>query len=229
MKNFSFSNLSLEDLESIVKLENSFQLEKFSNWFQSYQKSDISKSDLEFLQGIYSKYGEDSYGSLLQDYSEETLKAKFIIPILNRVDFFLPKYQISDFYDEKLEYSTDSFSLSGFCDFYVAKGLERPKYPYFFIQEFKKNTSYHNVKAQLLSEMVAGLEISQMEEIKGAYIIGSIWNFVILWKERDIYRYVISPNFDSTKFGDLKQIFLNLLSIKREIINLVKEKEDEKI
>jgi hypothetical protein len=58
--------------------------------------------------------------------------------------------------------------------------------------------------------------------IKGAYIIGGNWHFAILEKlEIGQYQYFISQNFDSTKIGDLKLIYKNLLFVKNEIISLV--------
>jgi hypothetical protein len=59
--------------------------------------------------------------------------------------------------------------------------------------------------------------------IKGAYVIGGNWHFVILEKlGQDKYQYFVSKNFDSTKLSDLKKIYKNLLFIKNEIITMVK-------
>jgi hypothetical protein len=63
-------------------------------------------------------------------------------------------------------------------------------------------------------------------KIKGAYIVGAIWNFVVLEKiGKDAYEYFVSQNFDSTKIGDLQDIYKNLLFIKDEIIQKI-EKEN---
>jgi hypothetical protein len=70
--------------------------------------------------------------------------------------------------------------------------------------------------------MIAGLEISEVNQIKGAYIIGAIWNFVILEKvDENSYRYWISQNFDSSDLEKLKLIYKNLLFIKSEILEMV--------
>jgi hypothetical protein len=64
--------------------------------------------------------------------------------------------------------------------------------------------------------------------MKGAYIIGAIWNFVILEKlGKDKYQYFVSVNFDSTKIEDLKGIYKNLMYIKNEIIEKVKQEKHE--
>ncbi|KOR27364.1 hypothetical protein TI05_19180, partial [Achromatium sp. WMS3] len=66
----------------------------------------------------------------------EELKIKFIAPIINRVKFTNPEYEIRDFYEQSITYISDKFILTGIVDFVVAKGLEYSKKPYFFIQEF---------------------------------------------------------------------------------------------
>ena len=60
--------------------------------------------------------------------------------------------------------------------------------------------------------------------MRGAYIVGAIWNFVILEKIGvNKYQYYVSENFDSTKIEDLKGIYKNLVFIKNEIIEIIKE------
>ncbi len=67
---------------------------------------------------------------------------------------------------------------------------------------------------------MSAVELNDWKSIKGAYIVGSIWNFVILEKlGKDKYQYFISSNFDATKIEDLKSIYRNLLFIKNEIFN----------
>jgi hypothetical protein len=216
-REFSFSNISLEDLD-YLKVQRIFEKHKFENWFQ---ERDVSQHDLDFLEKLNSVYGEtNTY--FFREAGEETLKAKFIIPILNRVDFLSKKLNVSDFYHEKLSYKNKDFKLNGFCDFYIAKGTSYPKNPFFFIQEFKRMEG-SNPEPQLVAEMIAGLEVGNFSQIRGAFIVGAIWNFVILWKEDEKYFYSVSGNFDSTKLDELKAIFKNLLFVKDEIFDLVKK------
>lgn len=108
-------------------------------------------------------------------------------------------------------------SFSGRCGFVVAKGYDEPTNPYFFIQEFKQ-TSASFPEDQLLAEMIVALKINSNKIIKGAYIIGSSWNFVILKElENDKYRYYISKKYDAMDSDDLRQIYKNLQIVKREI------------
>ena len=73
------------------------------------------------------------------------------------------------------------------------------------------------------------MELNNWKTIRGAYIVGSIWNFVILEKlGKDSYQYFVSINFDSTKIEDLKSIYKNLLFVKNEIIYIIEiDKIDE--
>jgi hypothetical protein len=211
---FSYSKITKDDLKKIFKLEREFDKSIFDNWFNS--NLELSKDDTSFLEELLKKEID-----FIQIYKEEDLKIKFLSPLLNRIDFKVG-HKIRDFYEEILIYETEKFRFNGTTDFLISYGFEKAEKPYFFIQEFKKGVEYSNPEPQLLAEMIAGLELSNLKIIKGAYIVGAIWNFVILEKvERASYRYTISQNFDSTDLEKLKLIYKNLLFIKSEILEMV--------
>jgi hypothetical protein len=121
-----------------------------------------------------------------------------------------------------MTYKTSQFILNGTVDFVVSEGLVESKKPYFFIQEFKRSEDYGNPRPQLLAELISAVELNDWKFIKGAYITGGNWHFVILDKlEHHKYQYFISQNFDSTKIEDLKSIYQNLLFVKNEILAMV--------
>ena len=123
-----------------------------------------------------------------------------------------------------ISYKTDKFIFNGTTDFVVSKGLFESEKPYFFIQEFKKGQTDGYPEPQLLAELIAGVELNNETVIKGAYIVGAIWNFVILEKlGKDTYQYYVSENYDSTKIDDLKGIYKNLMFVKEEIIAKIEE------
>jgi hypothetical protein len=209
---YSFSKIKMKDLEKLVQIEEKIDDSKFSFWFNS----DIKLSDdvQNFLTNLLFRNK-----NLIKKYNEEDLKIHFLSPIFFNIDFKSFEKKFRDFYNEKINYQTDKFILNGEADFVLAKGLFESEKPYFFIQEFKKGLEFSNPEPQLLAELIAGLEISKFQEIKGAYIIGSIWNFVILEKlDKDKYQYFVSENFDSSKIEDLKAIYKNLLFIKNEVL-----------
>ena len=75
--------------------------------------------------------------------------------------------------------------------------------------------------------MISAVELNKTTTIRGAFITGAIWNFVILEKLGvDKYQYFKSKIFNSTNIDELKEIYKNLQFVKNEIIEMVrKEKE----
>ncbi|MEA3315000.1 MAG: hypothetical protein U9Q30_04020, partial [Campylobacterota bacterium] len=170
----------------------------------------------------------NKYALLLNSFNEDRLKVVFIGNILEKVDFLNKKLNIGNFYHSPLSFKNEKVNFNGFCDFYVANGLEYPETPYFFIQEYKPSAGGSHPEPQLLAELISAVELNNWSSIKGCYIIGAIWIFVILEKiADDKYQYFVSSNFDSTKIDDLKSIFKNLLFVKNEIIEIVKNKENQ--
>jgi len=208
---YSYSKIRFSDLKSLVVIKRDISSENiFDKWFNSNIK--IEEDDISFLLALLKK--EKNYLTL---YKEENLKVKFITPILNQINFSINQ-DIRDFYNEKLIYNCEKFIFTGDVDFVLAKGLEESEKPYFFIQEFKKGKENSDPEPQLLAELIAGVELNSWQTIRGAYIIGAIWNFVILERlEKHKYIYYVSQNFDSTKIDDLKAIYKNLLFVKEEI------------
>ena len=216
---FQYSKIRDKELNSLVNIEKRIRTNEFDNWF----KNDISISDN--LDNFFHEIIEDSI-DLVDEYNEEDLKVNIIIPILNRVKFKSFENEFRDFYELPIRYESDNFIFNGTTDFVVSKGLVRSKKPYFFIQEFKKSEEYGNPRPQLLAELISGVELNRWSEIKGAFIIGAIWHFVILKKlNKDSYEYFVSKGFDSMRIEDIQAIFKNLLVIKQEIIdNIIEEK-----
>ncbi len=212
---YYFSKIKDQQLRKIVTIKQNFSKNKFNEWFN--QQASISEEDSNFLTELLTKEID-----FIRLYKEEDLKVKFIAPILNRVDFRDINKEVRDFYEEKITYQTDTFILTGATDFLVSKGLEYAEKPYFFIQEFKKSKEHHYPEAQLLAELIAGLELNNFRVIKGAYIVGAIWNFVILEKLAiNTYHYFISINFDSSKIADLIEIYNHLQVIKHAILDSI--------
>ena len=216
---YSFSKITENQLKNCVKIRKEFDKNKFNDWFNfNYTVLDDEE---KFFNDLI-----DLYGDFLDGYKEETLKAHFIIPILNKVSFLSKDYRISGLYEEILIYETDKFIFNGTTDFVFAKGLEESEKPYFFIQEFKRGKKYDDPEVQLLAELIAGVELNNRKIMKGAYIKGVIWKFVILEKlEKHNYQYYISQAFNSARIEDLKDIYKNLLYIKNEIIDMVNRGE----
>jgi hypothetical protein len=211
---YQFSKIREVDLDKIVDISQKINKAKFNYWF--INEIEISDKNNAFLLELLEQ--EESYISF---YSEETLKMRFLSPLLRKIDFKTDYFK--DFYDEKLTYKTDNFILTGEVDFLISTGLRSAKKPYFFIQEFKRSEEYGNPRPQLLAELISAVELNDWKQIKGAYVTGENWNFVILEKlNKDKYQYFISRTFNCTNIDELKGIFKNLLFVKHEIIEMVK-------
>ena len=215
---YNFSEMTDTKLESIVNIKQIlFKRDIFDSWF----RFDYSITDEEsnFLNNLLLRNID-----LINLYHEEDLKINFIAPLIDKINFFLFEDEIRNFYNERLKYETDNFILNGEVDFLISKGLKKADKPYFFIQEFKRGEKYSNPRPQLLAELIVAIELNKWSSVKGAYVIGENWNFVILEKlEKYKYQYFVSNTFNSSKIEDLKAIFKNLQFIKNEILKLNKE------
>ncbi len=217
---YSFSKIKFSDLKKFVKIEQNFIDETiFNEWF-SYEKN-ISTDEVVFLKQLIEKNRK-----FINLYHEEDLKINFIAPLISKIDYFLISQNIRNYYNEKLTYKTEKFILNGETDFVISKGLVGSERPYFFIQEFKKGFENSNPEPQLLAELISAVELNNELSMKGAYIIGERWNFVILEKlGKDKYRYFVSKTFNSVNIEDLKDIYKNMLYIKNEILKIVEREE----
>lgn len=204
-KYYSFNNITLKEIKEIVSLEILYEDEIFSEWFDFDYT--FSVEDKEFLKNLIEKNRRK-----FLIYSEEELKAKFLIPIFNKINF--EKDEISDWYERNIKAKVNGVTIGGVTDFLIAKGIDEPEKPIFFIQEFKKTKTKSDPEYQLLAEMLVALNMTEESIIRGAFVIGSIWNFVILKREDEIYKYYISSNFDSSRIEYLENIYSNLVAVK---------------
>jgi len=214
---YQFSKITYNLLKKLVNIKKNLGENIFDEWFSYDYEIDDETLDM------FGDLIEDNY-RLIETYSEEDLKVNFIIPILNKVHFKSYENGFRDYYELPLRYETENFIFNGTTDFTVSKGLVESEEVYFFIQEFKKGQKEGYPEAQLLAELISAIELNNYKDIKGAYIIGSLWYFVILEKiDDDKYQYFVSQKFDSMRIEDLEKIYKNLLYIKEEITKLLKE------
>ena len=216
-KSYSFGKIRYKQLKNLVDIKKIFNRVIFDKWFNNDIK--LNNDVTEFLKNLLDKKGE-----LISSFNEEDLKMQFIAPILNHINFIMMDREIRFFSEESLSYEAKNFIFNGEPDFFIARGLEIPEKPYFFIQEFKRSEKNGNPRPQLLAELISAVELNSWKTIKGAYIVGNYWTFVILEKlGKDKYQYFTSEDFNSAKIDDLKSIYKNLLFIKKEVIKMVDE------
>ncbi len=209
-KTLAFSDSSMQKLMEVVNIKQMDSENKFEELF-SY-KYNISEKEDFFLKNLIKKNK-----LFLYSYNEEQLKAKFIIPILNKIDFIFNN--VKDWYEYSIQATVNNVLFKGRTDFMVADGIKIPEKPYFFIQEFKHSKSIADPEDQLLTAMIAAIELNKFKNLFGCYVIGKDWNFLILEKIKiNEYQYFVHEGLNSLKIQELKQIFINLQSIKNSII-----------
>jgi hypothetical protein len=215
-QSYSFSSISEKKLKQLLNVKNIVEIgSKFDDWFNS--KIEIRGEDALFLKQLLEKRHNK-----IRVYNEQTLSMKFISSILNRADFELSEKEISDFYEYQISYEFENFIFTGEPDFLVAKGVDEPEVPYFFIQEFKKTKDPKYPEPQLVAELITAIQINGWSEIKGAFIVGASWHFVVLEKVEERYQYYVSEPLLATRIDELQQIYKNLLFVKDEIIKFSK-------
>ncbi len=212
---YQYSKIRDTELKKLFEIKQKLDDHVFDEWFLNQTVID---NEVEvFLTDLIAENK-----SLVERYYEEDLKIYLISPLLNKIKFLNRDKEIRGFYELPMSYATDLFILKGTVDFVVSEGLVESKKPYFFIQEFKRHEEYGNPRPQLLAELITAVELNDWKFIKGAYVTGGNWYFVILEKlELHKYQYFISQNFDSTKIEDLKAIYKNLLFVKNEILAMI--------
>ncbi len=202
----SFATVEYSDLKKIIDLNQQISENIFDEWF-NFQYF-LSEEEEKFLKDLIL---ENIF--YVSSYTEEELKVEFITPLLRKVNFRTKNKR--GWYERLLVATINGEIVGGVIDFMVAKGEETPESPYFFIQEFKREGKASHPKNQLLAEMLVAIELNNVNLMRGAYVIGRIWHFVILEKITDnSYQYFVSDAFDSLSFKGLKQIFICLQAVK---------------
>ncbi|MFN0033490.1 MAG: hypothetical protein ACKVUS_00400, partial [Saprospiraceae bacterium] len=116
-------------------------------------------------------------------WNEEELKIRFVGHI-----FYIAKIDVTDkirvFFERPLSATIGEYRLAVVCDCLVAtpKGINAPRNPYFFLQEFKKGKGEKNdPEAQMLMAMlIAQQQNNDGKPIYGGYLIGKNWHFTTL-------------------------------------------------
>ncbi|MEA3513742.1 MAG: hypothetical protein U9R37_09095 [Campylobacterota bacterium] len=212
---YQYSKITFAILKELVNIKQNIDNSILDEWFNNNQK--VEDKTIKMFERLIIENEP-----LIESYSEEDLKVNFLIPILNEVHFKSYENEFRDFYELPMRYETKNFVFNGTTDFVVSKGLIESEKPYFFIQEFKKGKQNGYPESQLLAELISGVELNKWTEIKGAYVVGSLWFFVILQKiGTNKYQYFVSKKYDGMRIDDLTIIYKNLLHVKNNIIKMV--------
>ena len=150
-------------------------------------------------------------------WNEEELKMHFLSIVFAYVRFQIPN-KAKLFYERPLSAVVENTLISVICDALLAtpKGVNTPKNPYFFLQEFKKGKkAADDAEGQMLLAMLIAQELNQNNQIiYGCYLMGKDWNFATLQGKN----YCCSASYNASRPNELAQI----LHILQELKNLIK-------
>ncbi len=168
--------------------------------------------------------------SLLRDYkafrrksgfwNEDEIKFFFISKVITLVNFSEEKVY-STFTQRTINAQVEDvkkqmLDLRGRVELLVALGEQRPRQPFFFLNEYKplNKTTPSDPVGQLLIAMVAARALNEKQiPMYGVYVIGQYWTFLVLDKNE----YAVGPNFDAIEEPDLFKIFSLLKRCKKYI------------
>ncbi len=152
-------------------------------------------------------------------WNEEELKMRFLAFLFDIANID-EEEKIKLFYERPLSAVIGDYELKVVCDVMVATplGINTPKKPYFFLQEFKKQKNASDAEGQMLMAMlVAQHENKTNKTVYGCWIQGKNWIFTTL-HEKD---YCISKQFDASEKEDLYQIIYALKHLKVLILKQI--------
>ncbi len=152
------------------------------------------------------------------EWNEEELKMNFISVVFRASHVEVP-HKIKLFYERPLSGILQGYEFSIICDCMIATPTlgGRPKFPYFFLQEFKKSKGDRiDAEAQaLIAMLLAQEENKDNKPIYGAWLIGESWTFTVLNGKE----YCVSKQYLATNPDDLTKIVYMLQYLKTLILN----------
>ena len=143
-------------------------------------------------------------------WNEAELENKFISPLLMTAK--IDDRKIGYFLERPLAGVVNDYTLSGIVDGMIAKGLREPEIPWFCMHEYKRSVDNEgNPDAQALAAMLVAKEKNANQNpVFGLYIVGSIWNFMVLNIDNS---YCVSENYDASNKG-IFSIFAMIKAVK---------------
>ncbi len=169
----------------------------------SLAENHAKRQDIESLRRLCFEY--------MDSWNEDEYKFMFISPYISLVHFVSPNYKVFTQRVMRVSYDNDTKMTEGIVEFMLAKGIQTPKKPHFFLHEYKPEKRRDNDPlGQLLIAMVASQKVNQDDKpIYGIYVNGRNWFLVeLIGKE-----YVVSAAYDVTE-GTIFDLFAVLCYFK---------------
>jgi len=200
-----------EDWE-FEQIQNEFGYSRYYEGFallETWQQADdpINESEKTALEKLAKRLFYN-----VEVWNEDELKFFFISHLIEWVDFQHARYKA--FTQRKFSAVIGQWEVNGVVDFVVARGIQNPSQPFFFLHEYKQERKRDNDPlGQLLIEMiVAQNQNEQKIPLYGCYVVGRFYFFVVLNGQE----YAVSPAFDASS-NDIMTIFRMFRFVKRYI------------
>jgi hypothetical protein len=193
------------------EIEKIFDCENLNQWLTISDDS-LKPAYLEILEEARLRLAHK-----WDEWNEEELKIHFISFVLFCAQLEVPKI-ICTYFERRLSGKVNSIPVSVVVDCMVATPMKsgRPKFPYFFLQEFKRSKGdTHDAEGQMLAAMILAQELNQDNKpLYGSWVQGSSWRFTALQGKN----YCVSRAFDATNAKELLQIVCILRNLKTIIL-----------
>ncbi len=205
MKQATFKDWDLDRLDEAFGLKQVWESDLLAQWENcEIEITEAEKNSLFYFQKALIRGG--------RAWNEVELENKFISPLIltARID----DEKIGYFLERRLSGIVGDYELSGVVDGMIATGFRNPQTPLFCLHEYKRSVENQGTPdAQVLAAMLVARELNNRDKpIYGLYVVGLIWNFIVL-KDNE---YCISKDYTS----DDENVFLIFKMIKalKEII-----------
>jgi len=209
MENYLFRKCTLTQLDKLFGLQQVFSSAVLDQWLaMDMPLESKEKVALEDLQAMLKL---NVYG-----WNDHEFSMLFIGPLFSLINFTQP-YRFNLFSQRKIGAVIDGIQgkieLSGEPDGIIATGYREPDVPMFAFSEYKKQRDPDGDPAgQALAAMLTGQTLNDNQHpVYGAYVVGSVWHFMVLENRR----YMISQNYSAMndEIFDILRIFKGLKEI----------------
>jgi hypothetical protein len=173
MKTAVFKDWDLTSLDKAFGLEQIWESDLLENWQKiPIEISEFEKDHLLMLQESLIRGGKA--------WNEVELENKFISPLIMTAK--IDDRKMGYFLERTLKAKVADYELSGIVDGMIATGFRDPDIPFFCMHEYKKSVENQgSPDAQALAAMLVAREKNNNKKpIYGLYVVGLVWNFMVL-------------------------------------------------
>ena len=205
----------IDDVLDAFALNRNTECELLDKWLSV--PYEFSKSDEIILETKRKHLVREGDG-----WNEEELKMRFLAFLFDIAQIDEPG-KIKLFFERPMYAIINGYELNVVCYAMIAtpKGIGKPKKPYFFLQEFKKQKNSADAEGQMLIAMlIAQVENGDNNPVYGCWIQGRNWISTTLHQNT----YCISKQLDAADKDDLHIIMCALKELK---LIILKQLENE--